>query len=73
MDVLDLDEQYVARLRSFDFEGPGEIVDLGQVDILHVICTVVVLDLSARPIQAFDLDGLSVLDCAAERDWDRSQ
>jgi hypothetical protein len=46
-------------------------VDLGQVDVLHVICTVVVLDLSARPIQAFDLDGLSVLNCTAERDWDR--
>lgn len=27
--VLDLDEQDVARLGGFDFEGPGEVVDAG--------------------------------------------
>lgn len=47
--VHDLDQQDVAWLGAFDLEGPGEVVDLCQVDVAHVVCTVVVLDLAAGP------------------------
>ena len=44
-------------------------MDLGQVDILDIVGGVVVLDLSASPVEAFDFNSLAVLDCSIERDW----
>lgn len=55
LDILDLDDQHVALLGGLDLEGAGEVVDLGQVDVLHVVGAVVVADLAARPVDAFDL------------------
>lgn len=68
LDVHDLDDEDVARLGGFDLEGPGQVVDLGQVDVLHVVCAVVVADLSTGPVKTFDLDRLAVFDGACE--WD---
>lgn len=70
LDVLDLDQQNVAGLGGLDFEWSGQVVHLRQVDVLDVVGAVVVLDLSARPVQTFDLDCLAVLDGAAEGDYD---
>jgi len=72
LDVLDLDEQDITRLSRFDLEGASQIVDLGQVDVAHVFSAVVVLDLSASPVDTLDLDHLSILDAASERDWEGS-
>lgn len=66
--VLDFHEENVARLGSFDLEWARQIVDPGQVDILHVIGAVVVLDLAACPIEAFNLDHFVILDRSAEGD-----
>lgn len=41
-------------------------MDLGQVDVPHVVCRIVVADLPARPVDALDLDGLTVRDGAGE-------
>ena len=67
--VLDLYEKDISRLGGFDLERPREIVDLSQVDIHDIVRTIVVLDLSARPVQAFNFDSLSILDGSAERYW----
>lgn len=49
LDVHDLDEEQVARLGALDLEGPGEVVDAGEVHVLDVVGAVIVLDLAARP------------------------
>jgi hypothetical protein len=42
-------------------------MDLGEVDILYVVCGVVVAYLAACPVYAFDLDGLVGLNGAVRR------
>ena len=65
--VLDLDDQNVARLGVFDLEGAAEVMDLGEIDVLHIVGTVVVPNLSSGPVYAFNLDNLPVLDLF--REW----
>ena len=67
LDVLNLHEEDVTWLGSLDLERTREIVDLCQVDVLDVIGAVVVLDLPSSPVETFDLDCLTVFDCATER------
>ena len=43
-------------------------MDFGQVDILDVVCAIVVLDLTARPVHAFNLDRFAILDRAGNGD-----
>lgn len=66
--ILDLHNKDVSRLSGFDFEGTGQVVYLRQVDILHVVCAIVVLNLATRPIDTFNLDNLPISDFASEGD-----
>lgn len=70
MHVLDLDEQRVAGLGAFNLKGAGQVVDLGQVDFEDVFGGVVVADLAAGPVYAFDVDDFAVGDFACEGDWE---
>lgn len=67
--VLDFDKKNVSRLGGFNLERAREVVDLSQVDILDIVGTVVVFDLSACPVQTFNLDRLSVLDRTTKGNW----
>jgi hypothetical protein len=69
LDVLDLNEENIARLGRLDLEWAGQIVDLGQVDILHIVGAIIVLDLAACPIETFNFDHFVVLDRSAEGDY----
>ena len=69
LDVLDVDDQYVARFSGFDLEGSGEVVNACQVNVSDIVCGIVVANLAASPVDAFNLDYLIVLDSAAERNW----
>ena len=69
LDVLNLDKQNITRLSGLDFKWTSKVVDLGQVDVTHVICAVVVADLSSSPVHTLNLDHLSVLDRAMHRDY----
>ena len=56
--VADIDDEEVSRLGEdavfvFDGKGAGEVVGLGEVDVLHVFGGVIVLDLTASPLTAF--------------------
>lgn len=66
--ILDLHDQDVTRLGRFDLEGAGEVVHPGEIDVPHVVGAVVVADLAAGPVDAFDLDDFAVLDGAGEGD-----
>lgn len=41
----------------------------GQVTVLDVVGTVVVLDLATGPVNALDFDGLAGDDLGGERNW----
>lgn len=60
LDVLDLDDEQVAGLGGVNVKGPGEVVDLCEVDVFHVVGVVVVANLTAGPVDALDLDNLVV-------------
>ena len=66
--VLDLDEEDVAGLGGLDLKGPGQVVDAGEVDVFDVVGAVVVADLAAGPVDAFDFDDFVVFDGAGEGD-----
>lgn len=51
LDVHDLDEEQVARLRTLHLEGPAEIVYSFQVDVEDVVGRVIVTDLTAGPVR----------------------
>lgn len=67
--ILDFDAEYIARFGALDFEGSREIMHFGEINIQHVVGGVVVADLSACPVEAFDFDGFVVADGAAEGDY----
>ena len=71
--VLDFDDEDVSWFGVFNFERAGQVVNLGQVDVLHVICTVIVANLSSCPINTFNLNDFSILDFGSEWDCGRSQ
>lgn len=60
--VLDVHHQHVSGLRGFDVKGAAEVVDAGEVYIADIVCRVVVFDLTAGPVDAFDFDGFVVFD-----------
>jgi hypothetical protein len=66
--VCDVDDEEITGFTAFDVEWAGEVVDLCKVDITNVISTVVVPDLTACPVEAFDLDCLSGFDHGNARD-----
>lgn len=49
LNVHDLDEQQVSLISPFDLEGPGQIMNPGEVDVPHVIGRVIILDLTTSP------------------------
>ena len=69
LNVLDLNYEHIARLGCFNLERSGQVVNLGQINILHVISAVVVPNLSSSPVDAFNLDNLSILDRATEGNY----
>ena len=66
--VLNLDDEDVSWFGVLNLERTRQVVDLGQVDVLHVICTIIVADLTSCPINAFNLNDFSILDFGSERD-----
>jgi hypothetical protein len=70
LDVLDIYQQNVSGLGILDVKRTGQVMDPGQINIAHVIRRVIVADLAAGPVDAFNLDGLAILDGAVGGDCD---
>lgn len=64
--ILDLDDEDISRHGIFHLEWPRQIMDLGQVDAQHVVCTIVVSNLPSGPVYALNLDDLAILDLRRE-------
>lgn len=58
--VLDLDAEYVARFGMLDLERARNVVDASQIGVFDVFGGIVVADLAAEPVDAFDLDGFVI-------------
>lgn len=71
--VLDLDNEDIARLGVLHLKGSTQVMDLGQVDVLHVICAVVVANLATSPIHALNFYNLSIFDLLREGHCGRGQ
>ena len=63
---MDFENQNISGFCSLDLEWSSQIVYLGKINVLHVVGTVVVLDLAAGPVDTLDLDDLAILDTAGE-------
>lgn len=48
--VLDFDDEDIAGLCTFDFEGTAEVVGGSEIAVFDVVGAVVILDLAAGPI-----------------------
>lgn len=66
--ILYFDQQQITLLGSLNLEGSGEVVDLREIDVSHVIRRVIVANLATGPVHALDFDRLVVLDGAIVRD-----
>lgn len=60
LNILNLDKQNVSRLGRVDIERSGQVVNFGQINRSNILGRVVILDLSACPVQTFDLDDFIV-------------
>lgn len=67
--VLDLNDEDVTGLCALDLEWAGEVVYAGQIAVLDVVGTVVVLDLATSPVNALDFDGLAGDNLGGEGNW----
>lgn len=66
--ILNLNNKHITRLSILNLKGTGQVMDLCEVDILHVVGIVGVFDLTACPVDAFDLYSLAVGDFARKGD-----
>lgn len=64
--ILNLHHEDISRFSAFHFKWARQVVNLREVDVLHVICAVVVANLSSCPIDALHLEDLPVFDFGRE-------
>lgn len=50
-----------------------KIMYFGQVNVSHVICAVIISDLTAGPVNTFNLDGLAIFDGIGKGDYHHNQ
>src|SRR5690606_39259768 len=58
-DVENIDNQQVAGLSAGDADRSGQMVARRQIDIANIVGAVIVGDLAAGPVEAFDAEGIS--------------
>lgn len=71
--VLNLDNKDITWLGALHFERPAQIMDFGKVDVLHVVCAVIVPNLTSSPINTLDLDNFSIVNLLGERNCQKGQ
>ena len=71
--VLYLDDQNISRFGAFDLKGAGKVVDLGEIDVLHVVRAIVVADLPSCPINTLDLEDFSIFNFGRKWNCRRGQ
>ena len=68
LDVLNLDHQNIPRFRCFNLKRASQVVNLGEVNVFHIVSAIIVLDLATRPVNAFNFDDFAIFYSSIERD-----
>ena len=71
--ILDLHHKNVSRLGAFHLKGARQVVNLGEVDVLHIVRAVVVANLSSCPVYALHLEDFSIFNFGRKGNCSRGQ
>lgn len=71
--VLDLYHENISRFGAFHLKRARQVVNLGEVNVLHIVRGVVVANLSSCPINTLDLEYLPIFDFGREWNCNRDQ
>lgn len=71
--VCNVDNEHVAGFCTLDLKRASQIMDLGEVDVMDVVCAIIIANLAAGPVEAFDFDRLPAFNLANRGDWTWSQ
>lgn len=71
--VLYLHDQHIPRLCTLHLEWTTQVVNPSKVDILHIICAVIVPDLTSSPINTFYFDSLPIFYGSDKRNYKINQ
>ncbi len=69
--ILDLYDQNISRFGPFYLKGARQVVNFGEIDVLHVVRAVIVANLSSCPIDTLHLEDLPVFDFGRKRNCRR--
>lgn len=64
--ILNFYQKNITRLRGFNLKRSRQVVDFCEVNIFDIFSAIVVLDLTAGPINTLNLDDLIILDGASK-------
>ena len=73
LDILNLHYKDISWLGAFHLKGARQVVNLGKVDVLHIIGAVVVANLPSCPVYALYLEDFSIFDFGCEGNCERGQ
>ena len=71
--VLNFHYKDISRLGAFHLKGTREVVNLGEVNVLHIVGAIVVANLPSCPVYALYLEDFSIFNFSCEGDCERSQ
>ena len=71
--ILDLHHEDISRLGAFHLERARQVVNLGEVDVLHIVRTVIVANLASCPIDTLHLEDLPISNFGREGNCRKGQ
>ena len=71
--VLDLHHKDISRFGAFHLKGARQVVNLGEVDVLHIVRAVIVTNLPSCPIYALHLEDFPIFDFGGKGNCRRGQ
>lgn len=64
--ILDLHHEDISRFGTFHLKRARQVVNLGEIDVLHIVCAVIVANLSSCPIDTLHLEDLPIFNFGRE-------
>lgn len=71
--ILDLHYKNVSRFGAFHLKRPRQVVNLGEVNVLHIVRAVIVANLPPCPIYALHFEDFPIFDFGRKRNCRRDQ
>ena len=71
--ILDLHYENISRFSALHLKRARQVVNLCEVDVLHIVCAVIIADLSSCPIYTLHLEDFPVFNFRCEGNYRRGQ